>query len=180
MSELGRMKREKMMEARREEKKEIKEMRGEEKEEMENLDVILRKIKLELKYLLSNQESNVKRIESQMRIYPAGNAALHELEAKRQILLEETNHISHLFHISEKLEGELKSKHLLPVEASDLFKKELSHARILLRQCRGDFSHFGGASGRIVWVYNTIPGAIRIERKMENKKVQAIENQARM
>jgi hypothetical protein len=180
MNEMKMIRKEELREARREEKKELKKMRYEEREEEEALDVIVRKIRLEIKYLLSLQESKIKKIESQMRIYPAGNEALHELKAHREILAEEMNHLAHLFHISEKLEGELRSSHLLPVEVSDYFRRELNQARILLRQCRTDFSHFGGASGRIVYVYNTIPGAMRVERRMEKTKMHEIEHQARM
>ena len=177
---MNEMRREQIREVRREKIKELNKMRGEEKEEKDNIEVIAAKIKIEIKNLIKLQDFNIGKIESQMRIYPKGNEALHELEARKQILEEEITKLKELFHISSKIEEELKSKHLLPVEVCEMFKTELENARRLLVQCRTDFSHFGGASSRIVWGHNTIPGAIRVERNLENKKVQNIEHQARM
>jgi len=134
MGEMGNLRREQIREARREEIKELNKMRREEKGEEDDIEVILVKIRIEIKNLIKLQEHNLGKVESQMRIYPKGNEALHELEARKQIIEEDINKLKDLFHISGKLGEELKSKHLLPVEVCEMFKKELENAIAIFKE----------------------------------------------
>ncbi len=136
---------------------------------------IITDIENEIVRLIYLQKENIKKVEKQIKIYPAKNEAVHQMEAFKERAKESIAHLSHLLIEVGEIRKHFSEEHLLKT-LYNFYGSKMQDALKELKKCNYDFKfnkdfrNFVNAYELIQYVRNNLPKAEKATLREREKE----------